>query len=87
MRYALMINIIVSVALFALVKVIGVAICAPQDMRWRAPRPKAGTFTVNMSVVDPTVNSSLHLVTERHDGLHRVSGLTSALSMSHLNKP
>jgi hypothetical protein len=82
-----MINIIVSVALFTLGKAIVVAICAPEDMRLKTPRPKAGTFAVNMSVVGPTVNSSLHLVTERHDGLHQVGGLTSGLSLSHLNKP
>jgi hypothetical protein len=54
MRSALMINIIVSVALFALVKVIVVAICAPKDMRLKTPRPRAGTFAVSVSVADPT---------------------------------
>jgi hypothetical protein len=87
MRSALMINIIVSVALFALVKVIVVAICSPEDVRGKAPRPKAGTFTAELSLLDPKMNSSPHLVTERHDGLHRVSGLMSGLSLSHLNKP
>jgi len=82
-----MINIIVSVALFALVKVIVVAICAPQDMPWKTPRPRTGTFAVSVSVADPTVNYSIHLVTERHDGLNQVGGLPSGLSLSHSNKP